>query len=361
MNDMMVVKSLSLIFFIIILPVMAGGYFSDRISRKDLTGMAFAFVSGQMTLWAAFQMMMLPCILKRLRFEQIQIPVVAAYILVSTGGAVCYLFRCRRDKDRSAVSQDTDRSGSGVLLLITVALMIFQVVMAIVYTYNDGDDAFYVAQAVTETGGARLYEHDPYTGLTTGMLPRYALAPFPVWLAFVAFVSGIRTVVVAHIVIPVFSIVMAYCIFTLAAEELFGAEKGKKQFYVIVSAILMIFGGYSIYSAEQFFVARSRQGKAALAGLVIPFLFYLMLRMQKELKTSNKPSVKLCMLIEAVVIAGSLCSTLGSVICLALVWSFTIVECFSKKKASLLLAPAVISLPALFIIYLYLKMSGAGL
>ena len=45
-------------------------------------------------------------------------------------------------------------------------------------------------------------------------------------------------------------------------------------FFMILTELLLLFGGYSVYSVENFVMVRASQGKAILAGIILPFLFY---------------------------------------------------------------------------------------
>ena len=64
-------------------------------------------------------------------------------------------------------------------------------------------------------------------------------------------------------------------LFFLALKGGAGGEKLLPVFMLFVS-LLQIFGNYSIYPASTFFLTRTRQGKAALGNVILPFAVLLM-------------------------------------------------------------------------------------
>jgi len=86
-----------------------------------------------------------------------------------------------------------------------------------------------------------------------------------------------------------------------------------------VIAMLVFFGGYSTYSAENFLLVRTAQGKAVIANVVIPFLFCLFLQMFNKLEQSERKTGKYWWLMGCTMVTGCLCSTLGSLLTCMLV------------------------------------------
>ena len=86
---------------------------------------------------------------------------------------------------------EKDKQSAPVWCLFAVLLLI-QLAAAGMLAYEEGDDAFYVAVATGTESSDTLYDILPYTGATTGTDARHGLAPFPVWTAFLARLSGIH-------------------------------------------------------------------------------------------------------------------------------------------------------------------------
>ena len=191
-------------------------------------------------------------------------------------------------------------------------LFLFQLVMACAMAYEEGDDAYYVAvSAVAESGGTMYYVL-PYTGGVTELDLRHALAPMPMWVACLARVSGIPSSAVAHVILPVVLITMAHGTYYLLSRRLFPEGGRKAALFMLLIQVLVLFGGYSLYSAENFLLVRTAQGKAILASLVIPFLFLLFLTIAEQVQEEQKPAPAVWVSLAAALAAGCLCSTEGA-------------------------------------------------
>ena len=96
----------------------------------------------------------------------------------------------------------------------------------------------------------------------------------------------------------------------------------------------MIFGGQSLYTAENFLLVRTAQGKAVLADIIIPFTFLLLLTLFERLQEKEQPGIKYWLLMAVTMIAGCLCSTQGALLtCILLgVGGMCAAVCYRKWK-----------------------------
>lgn len=160
---------------------------------------------------------------------------------------------------------------------IVFLLIGFQLYMSFTLTSFDGDDAYYVVQSLLTDESNTLYRIKPYTGLSTGIDLRHSLAAFPIWLAYIARMSGIHATIVAHSVISFVLIPISYWIYLEIGKRILRKDKKKLPFFMIFVCILQIFGNVSIYTNATFFLTRTWQGKSLLANLVIPAAIWLLL------------------------------------------------------------------------------------
>lgn len=244
-----------------------------------------------------------------------------------------------------------------LLWLLFAAVLLFQLVQAVRMTYTDGDDAYYVSISTTVANDEQMYKKLPYTGYGTELDARHGLAPFPVWIAYLARLSGMKPVSVAHMVLPAVLIAFAYAVFYLVGRQLFPQRGGKLPLYLLITGLLVLFGDYSIYTAENFLIARSRQGKAALCSFVIPFLFYLLLFWLKRLERQEKISALFYLLLFATNITGCLCSTLGGLILCMLIGIVGLLGVVGYRRWGQLLPLALCCLPYVGYVVLYLTLS----
>ena len=312
----MAIKLLILSMLLLLLPVIVGGIVADPDSGKlqDRSAVLFRWVGGQMVLWAGFQVICVPMILARRRFTEV-VALYSGYAAAMVILAVAVEIRRRKRKQTQkgfgGFFQGKDRK-TLLLWACAAALLLLQLVQAVRLTYADGDDAYYVAvSSITEKADTMYLTH-AYTGGGTDVKVRYGLAPFSIWIAYLARVSGIRTVSVAHVVLPVVLILMTYAIYFLLGRRLLAGRERYLPLFMIFTELLVLFGDYSLYTAENFMLARSRQGKAALGNIIFPMLFLLLLMMIERLSEQKKNRAADWLLLCCTMTAGCLCSTMGT-------------------------------------------------
>ena len=162
---------------------------------------------------------------------------------------------------------------------IAVLLVVLQTGVLTVGQHVDDDDSFYVGTAAAAVEEDSMFEVDPYTGKTYDELPsRYVLSPFPIFVAVIGAVTGVHVTIIAHTIFPVIFIPFAYMIYAMLGRRLFTDKKNAVGYFLILAAAVYIFSGYSVYTQGTFLLIRVWQGKAVLAGALLPGIFYYGLR-----------------------------------------------------------------------------------
>lgn len=311
----MIFTCLLLALMLLPIPVLVGNLF-EKVNKS----LIFRWICGQLCLWAVFLLISVPIILKAPEnsFRLVWIGNLAVTGLLAAAGAL--KLAANRKQKPSEKSAKEKWSAPVIAIWCTVgALLLLQLVLTIVMAYEEGDDAFYVAvSTITEKSGT-MYEVLPYTGGSTGLDARHGLAPFPVWIAMLAKISGLHAAVIAQIIAPLVLIVMAYGIFYLFGRELFSNDWKKTGIFLLFLELLVLFGGQSLYTAENFLLVRTAQGKAVLANIVIPFTFYLLLLLFEKLQAGEKKAAQMWLLLAIAMAAGCLCSTQGALLTCVLV------------------------------------------
>ena len=350
----MIVQLLVLALLLLVVPVIVG---SLTVSVDK--SLPFRWISGQFLLWAGFQVICVPMILAVRGFQDVVI-LFSGYMSALVLLAVAAEFRRRAKAPGQKKTGDVRQKREGALLWLFFGLILaFQLVQAVRMTYYDGDDAYYVAvSAVTQKAGS-MYRIVPYTGFPDrlDMDMRHALAPFPIWIAYLARISGMHAVTVAHVAVPVVLIPMTYAIFYLIGVRLFPDKGGRLPLFLVFTELLVLFGNYSIYTMENFMIARSRQGKAALGSIVIPFVILLLLMLCEKLRQGQKVSPKLYLLLTAAAFTGCLCSTIGALLLCLLVGVAGIVAALANKSYRILFPMAAACVPCVCFAVLYLVRS----
>ena len=348
---MLILQSLLLGILMFAIPTWVGGIFVgvDRNIKK----LPFLWISGQLLLWAGFQFFCVPLVLKQRSFQEMII-LFSVYMVVLVSIATIVLIKRKKKVHIQSVKQETKSALYYVLWAIFWALLMFQLVQAVEMTYGDGDDSFYVAVSTSTVDSDTMYRKIPYTGATTELDVRHGLAPFPVWIAYLSKISGVIPVSVAHIAVPLMLIPMTYAIYYLLATKLFPKKQESVPLFLIATELLVLFGDYSFYTVENFMIARSRQGKAALGSIIIPALILLLLILLEKLQNNRKVPFSYWLLLTAAMTAGCLCSTMGALLVCMLIGVAGLCAAGCYRRWRILIPMALCCSPCVVYALLYL-------
>ena len=179
------------------LPSLLGVVMLRRWKKEyDLLDMV---LSGYIIIWAVMQLIAVPMIYLRLSFRAFCGVTVVSLILF-LGIAV---WRDRKnvfEKYCFAVKQLA--KGDFPTILFRLLVLAQAIYVSCCYLVND-DDAFYVASAQTSLDTDTMYVFDPYTGDPFVSFPaRYVLSPFPLFVAFMSRMVGVKAPAMAHTFLP---------------------------------------------------------------------------------------------------------------------------------------------------------------
>lgn len=376
----MVVQILILLLLSMVVPVVTGGIFAGSsgnggkkgILDKEgwLSKLLFRWIGGQMCLWAGFHMICVPFILRGGNFgEVVKIYVVymAALILLSLAREIRFLAsRNGRGKGTGPVfgrkRKEEGKKGRTDKVALALwccvgCLLLFQLVAACFLAYEEGDDAFYVAISTSTVDADTMYQKLPYTGGPSVLDARHALAPFPIWVAFMAKLSGMHPAMTAQVALPVVLIGMAYGVLYLLGSRLCGGDTRKLPLFLVLAECLVLFGGYSTYSAENFLLVRTAQGKAVLASIVIPFLLLLLCLLLERCKEGGGTGAWYWCLFALTMVTSCLCSTLGSFLTCLFVGIVGLcgAVCFKRWKILPLLAGCCVIPMGMVLLYFWMR------
>ena len=107
------------------------------------------------------------------------------------------------------------------------------------------------------------------------------------YIAFLGKITGIHVAAIAHTILPVWLVPMAYMVYSLIGRRLFQNERKKIAIFMFWMTILVVFGGYSWYVLTLRLAVCIWHGKAVMASIMLPFLFYYLVSTEK----CNKKSI----------------------------------------------------------------------
>lgn len=357
---MIVLKIISLFFWIWVLPVLLGMIPAGMIDKeRKLLGLPL--ICGYILQWFLFQMVSVPIILlqSKVSFLNFTFLVWIYGITIVLIGVLAVVYYAKKSQNLNLKPAENVFAWGRIGKLFFGLFWIFfalQMLGLIFLSFSDGDDSYYVAVATIAETGNTMYMVPTYTGGHGTLDLRHALAPMPIWIAFLSRVSGIHVSTIAHVAVPIVLLLITYGIYASIGQFLCKDKREMMPLFLFVSSLLVTFGNYSMKTTETFLLTRTAQGKAVLGSVVFPFAILLILMLIERVARKDDTGVMLwCMLIMLSGVA-CLCSALGGVLVIALygVTGFYTSLCY--KRWNILSRMFSCCLPALLCIALYLFM-----
>jgi len=363
----------ALIIWLLVVPVLMGIPFAG-IGSEDRKHIRTAWICGYMEMWAIFQVVSMIFILTTGNFYHIVYTYMGVSVLVCIFGLFLGLKKRRAFKldFKALISGDKERVIINVVLwTLSILVVGFQIYMSITMAFADGDDAYYIPISASTVASGKLYASIPYDGYPTTLDMRHALAPFPVWIAFLSWVSGIHSTIIAHTVLGPVLILVTYSIYYRMAYMLFKKNKDGVPIFMLLVSVLITFGNYSIYTVETFMLTRTGQGKSVLGNVVIPFIMLCLLQMGQEFTTdevlaaghrrpskeSNKRKILLGILVVTATVASWLCSTMGAILTCTLIALSGLIIAITYKNVKAIAYAYACCIPSIFFVLGYLVIS----
>ena len=343
----MISRVLLLIVMLGIIPVCLG-LLPVYIIDKKRRSIGVTYIAGFIFLLALFQLITVPIVIREDYGFKIVVPLFTVLIsILSITGFLLTIMRCKKDGNIfSELTEHRKRTMEEKIEWGIVFLLIaFQLFKSFYMMSYDGDDAFYVVQSVLTDETKTLYRIRPFTGLSTGMDLRHSLAVFPIWIAYIARITGIHATVVAHSVLPFVLIPVTYWIYLEIGKSLLRKDKKKIPIFMIFVCLMQIFGNVSIYTNATFFLTRTWQGKSILANLVIPAAIWLLLWIFDSDLGEKDNRLGLWILLFMVNIVAALSSTASVFLMAMLIGIYGLVLSICEKNIQILLRLMITCIP----------------
>lgn len=242
---------------------------------------AMLYVCGWFVSFAVFEVVVVPFIVMRRSFWEailVYTVVIALVFILSLWVGRDVIASCICNWKRCMSMSLIEKLGWGVLLAVIGA----QLWAAWSLEYYDGDDAYYMAEALIATTFDEMYTRDAYTGYLFGFDGRHALSPVPIYIAWLAKLSDVHSTILAHSVLAMVWLIVMYCVYILIADKLFEHKTQYKPLFMMLIAIWLCFGNVSIYTTETFAMTRIWQGKGLMAGIILPVFWLCFLYLIEE-------------------------------------------------------------------------------
>lgn len=350
----MVIQVFRLILLLYVIPTcmgMALATYVDKYKRNIL----FMWICGMVEMWAVFQFVTVPFIIKERKFEEVVIVYGVCIIALALAGLIVWSVSYKKTFSLRVAKVEGERKETitKVFWCVFGVLLLLQLGMAALGVFADGDDAFYVATSTITAESNTMYIKLPYTGGATGVDMRHGVAPFPVWISFLSRVSGVQSVIIAHVVLPIVMIPMTYAIYGLIGRHLCAKRDRFFPLYMIFVSLFILWGNYSISTAETFLITRTRQGKTALGNVVIPLLFLIAFLIGEKIQEKKRINLAYWCVVTMGVAAACLCSALGAFLAALLLGVFGLCQAVCNKQWKIILPISLSCVPAIVYVGIY--------
>ncbi len=326
------------------------GVLPVRIMKEEHRSFGMIWVSGWFMMFAVFQVLVVPFIVTEQSFSL----AVRTYSIVISAIAVVSVVIGRRALKKSMDNLKDDHIENGQLpvMILVLVLIAVQLAGAFFLQYLDGDDAFYVATSLTSEHTDTMYRFTPYYGANGELDIRHALSPVPIFMAWLARVSGIHVTILCHSYISMLFLLLMYMIYFQMAKRLFANQKKNQWLFLLVLSIWYLFGNVSIYAAESFAFTRTWQGKSMFPNLIIPYLFLWMFCMAKD-----EMDIGEWAMLFVTTLAATFTTSTGIFTVPILLGMEALIIAVVKKRAMVVVQTVACLVPCLFfgMLYLFLK------
>lgn len=335
----MVVSGILIVLFLGVFPLIFG---ATVISIIDIDkGVLNCYAVGFLSLMAICELIAVPCALLKLSFTLvISVFFVCITLILLIGvkkksiiSTLCVGGTYKRFRSFSIIEY----------IAFTLLLVVFSVVVinSIRLYVIDEDDSRFIVTAADMIRTNTLFLSDPNTGIVYdtwsygGDAAKDIVAPHAVFCAVLSAATSTNTTLFMHNVYPVFLYSLSTIIYyNLISELIEGSDKLRRDkykqaykfFFIILIYTIAIFYFSSRSTRETMFLARLWQGKAILAGVIIPALFWILYRIYRK----KENSYFVLLLIAS--LAGCLTSSMATVIVPLMLFTYGLIYGLAHKS-----------------------------
>ena len=304
---------------ILIIPLLIGSLYQFR-------SVSFTYLTGSISMWALFQILAVPAIYLRTSFSLLFWIYTGLVIMLSAFGL------------KARLKTGFEKPEISLFLILAFWVIAYQASLYIFGMHLDEDDARWIAEANDALVKDRMLLHNPatgqYLGKFIGEMVKDTFSPWPFFIAWLSGTTGFSPAAMSHTVYPPVLLGLSYCAYYHMGKQLF-RNKTEQGLFLLMVTVINMFMSTNVYTQSTFSLLRIWQGKAAVAAIIIPAVFMLVLNIQTEEERKRN-----WFLLAVTGCASCLLSGMGIVIALLMiaVYGGYIIFCKRWKRIPLWLA-----------------------
>ena len=272
---------LILVLLMVIVPLLIGTIWAGLVQiDHKIKYIAFSWLTGFLTMMALTQMIAVPMVLRRQHFHPFQCAYSAVLVIACVIAVVVLLFRWKRKK--TVWAKQEKMSWTTILFVLGAVFLIgIQTYFVSAYQHIDDDDSRFVVEEVMAVERNVMYTLNPVTGALSfwdmGEVRKDMVSPWTMFVAYISKISDIPPAILSHRYLPVFLIPMCYIVYAMIGLFFFENNREKTSIFLIFISALQMYGYSSTHTISALMLLRIWQGKAVLAAVILPLLFYYLL------------------------------------------------------------------------------------
>jgi hypothetical protein len=241
-----------------------------------LLAVYFALVAAvAWTIWGTVR------IFDRAPFARLAFAAALGALALELAGIVVLLGRARRATPRLPVESDADHwAPPRAWVLAAASLVVLSAASATVYSRPDWDDCYYLAAALDFERAPVLNAEEPTHREGLRVQPHQRLLLWELLGAVLCRISGLSVMELFHTVWPPLLVLLAYAAYAGLFAEL--VSRRWVPIAIIGLSAIMLCGISGQWSATNFFLARSWQGKSIALHLAVPLASTVALRIARR-------------------------------------------------------------------------------
>ena len=189
---------------------------------------------------------------------------------------------------------------------------------------------------------------DEYMYWDVGEVRKDVTSPWTMYVAMCCKITGIAPAVFSHTFFPFFMIIICYVLYGMIGNVLFRGDAEKTALFLIVLSVFHIWNFTSTHTLSAMFLLRIWQGKAIVAGFILPLLMYLFY----QIFMSEKQSMKWTAPLYALSFAAALLSGMGIIMAPVMMGLYGLLDGIYHRNLKRMLCIWIAALPcAVYMIY----------
>lgn len=336
------VKSVCLIAANLLLYFLFGSLFR---SRKKPFSAVFSILSGFFSYYFLFELCCLPLMLRWKPLSLLSRLWTAVILIVCLAS---FIINRRHFREKAGGILRELRLHPWYAAFFSV--LTFSALYVILRAYHFTLDAsFYVANTTTSLQTDSLNIYNPYTGAWQDHFEfRYLLATYPLQDAVMCRLTGLHPLLWTKTVMGGTAIVLNVLVMERIGKELFREEYRGRAYFLFFCTLVHFFFS-TIFTPSTFLITRTYEGKTLIGNIVLPFLFYLYLRLLKD----DDGGRGLWLPLFLMSLGAPVLSMTANMLLLGAAAIYFIPLSVIKKDARFLLKGGISVLPSLFIMAAY--------